>query len=334
MFLAKKYRERSPILTRTGFTMLELIVSLTVVGLLLAILLPSVQQVRATSSRLSCQNHMHQLGLAMHNFHDVNQRFPGTRYLRDLLPYLGYQVLSEKLDIHCMFNTLEEVALNENCFKQGKTPVFACPSDPLQSSISGRVTNYLINQGTGFKNRNDGFLSQNYEQGRAIAARDVRDGLSQTVAYSEKLIYAGDEITMGFGSFVPSRDQAARRMATTDPYYQSDQLDQFANACEFQSTFFGGTAGFLCTWSLGDCGSYDYNHIMTPNSVSCFNGLPDSGFQSVEFAARTSNSYHYSGVNSLLGDGSVRFFHEGIDEKVWRALGTRNGSESFSIEGF
>src|SRR6188508_2861000 len=75
MRVVQKSRATIPV-ERRGFTMIELLVVIAIIAILIVLLLPAVQQAREAARRTQCKNHLKQLGLAIHNYHDVFNMFP------------------------------------------------------------------------------------------------------------------------------------------------------------------------------------------------------------------------------------------------------------------
>lgn len=101
---------------RIGFTLIELLVVIAIIAILIGLMLPAIQKVREYSLNLSCQNNLRQLGFALSNYHDANNRFPpaalqiGTNpalkhvWITMILPYLEYENLFKKYDMNKPWN--------------------------------------------------------------------------------------------------------------------------------------------------------------------------------------------------------------------------------------
>ena len=136
-------RKRWP---RAGFTLIELLVVIAIIAILIALLLPAVQQAREAARRTQCKNNLKQLGLAIHNYHDVSRTFPFASMLgRDfnasswgiqILPHLEQSNLWDKWNSNipawneaAVFGFTDPAALQGN-LEVIQTPlsVYRCPS--------------------------------------------------------------------------------------------------------------------------------------------------------------------------------------------------------------
>ena len=106
-------------MTRRGFTLIELLVVIAIIAVLIALLLPAVQQAREAARRTQCRNNLHQLGLALHNYHDTHRCFPPERV------YGNYEMSSIST---LLLPFLDEAAIY-NSYNFARTPV-----EPLNSA--------------------------------------------------------------------------------------------------------------------------------------------------------------------------------------------------------
>lgn len=297
-----------------GFTLIELLVAIAVIGILIAILLPAVQQAREAARRTQCRNHLKQLGLAVHNYHDAHTAMPPSRvedwdawlagspnftgwwsWQTRLLPYLEQPALYDAVNYE--INAFGcDPAVNKVI---GATlPVLTCPSDPGTPAVHEfddgfcafprpfGVTNYFVCRG-GDRQHDPfdcpflpEFIACNGvfpQVNTSLRFRDVRDGTSNTIAIGE-------------------------RPADSERYYG----------------WWAAGGGTDCH-ALGD-------HVLDLNEGH-YKGSPDNADDVIHYW-----SMHSGGSHFLLCDGSVRFISYSIDHNTYLALGSRDGGEA--VGGF
>src|SRR5262245_51371448 len=119
-----------------GFTLVELLVVIAIIGVLVALLLPAVQAAREAARRMKCQNHLKQIGLAIHNYEDTTKILPngtnkccspqGPNWIIALFPFMELQTIYDAMDHRgFLHNTPANVRIGQN----GKIVSLICPSD-------------------------------------------------------------------------------------------------------------------------------------------------------------------------------------------------------------
>jgi len=179
---------------RRGFTLIELLVVIAIIAVLIGLLLPAVQKVREAAARTQCENNLHQLGLAMHMYHDVNQAFPPAFAKPSnygwsvwLLPYV------EQTNLFNIINPLAtDLTLSANTTL--KLSVFICPSDPAPLYVNSYFANYARSNYVVSEQVSDG--------GSAIPMKTITDGLSNTIMIGER------DMQKQVGAVWPGRDTA------------------------------------------------------------------------------------------------------------------------------
>jgi prepilin-type N-terminal cleavage/methylation domain-containing protein/prepilin-type processing-associated H-X9-DG protein len=341
---------------RSAFTLIELLVVIAIIAILIGLLLPAVQKVREAGSRLQCQNNLKQIGLALHNYHDVNKAFPfgkGPDYTKSrpgsaayarwsvhsqILPYMEQDNLYKSIDFTYppdtpgMFGAIPFMPPYTNpgsinlaqC--QAPIKIFICPSDvsPSGGSSGGwfGANNYVGNLGAQYLCDLSEQLPSTIDP--TAQANGVLYYLSSvritdiTDGTSNTALFS--EKLRGTGAPDPRRDMFiipnTTSLAATYATCQGINANTATPLTHWQGA----------SWVMGEMCCTTYNHVSPPNTTTCA-GLPFPGNMANMAMQVPPSSNHTNGVNLLLCDGSVHFITNSIDLATWRGLGSRNGGE-------
>ena len=334
--------------TSLGFTLVELLVVVAIIGILVGMLLPAVQMVREAARRTACMNNLRQMVLASHGYEAAFRKLPASFRIQPgetlagnngswsihgrLLPFVEQANAYDSVDLQVSWDA--QVATGISTLR---VPLFQCASE-INDTVrlkNGRPYVYPQNYGFNFGSwlvydpvkgtRGDGPFYVNSE----TKMGHIRDGTSNTLCLAEvKTFTPYIRNTIDPGAIPP-----------TDPTAFTSFSGQVKLGPDLQRNT-GHTE-----WCDGRVHHSGMTTVFTPNTVVPFvhNGRTyDIDFNSVQegkrndqstYAAVTARSYHAGGVvNAGMLDGSNRTVSDKIDLHVWRAMGTVAGGEIIDVD--
>jgi prepilin-type N-terminal cleavage/methylation domain-containing protein len=250
-----------------GFTLIELLVVIAIIGVLFALLLPAVQKVRETAHRMSCTNNLKQLGLAMHQYHHAQGRFPPTT-----MANLNTQGQSWP---HLIFPYIEQPA---NAPLTHVVSIFICPSDGRTKSQQGYgLIDYPVvtapstdhwdvwnhsTEAVFFRRMHytDGTRTETIIETASSKFSDIRDGTSNTLLMGERppspdlafgeWLYEHLDSSLGVANhlFGYHNDETGRACPVGPQYFQPGRLTNPCDMHHFWSLHTGGG-----NWLFADC---------------------------------------------------------------------------------
>jgi prepilin-type N-terminal cleavage/methylation domain-containing protein len=348
-----------------GFTLIELLVVIAIIAILVALLLPAVQQVREAARKSQCQDHLHNLAVALHSYESAHKMLPygcshtdywggaGPRRLSGhvlILPFIEQKPLYDQIASR-QFGGGTTNAPWDAGFQpyRAEIDLLMCPSDSRSTRDQDLgKTNYAYSRGDSlwdnnrwagnggrgmrgmFCNMGDG---QDGNNGRMVKFADVTDGMSNTIAMAEIVQAKDGSRLVADGGMAVDLPAAFRE---TNPSLCLQQINATTREYTGNMNWSGGTR-----WPDGAVAITGCTTILGPNKAACHHGGGDENDGAFEPRSR-----HPGGAQVVLGDAKVAFISENIDVGnsaaapvaagrspygVWGALGSVSGNETARV---
>ncbi len=307
-----------------GFTLIELLVVIAIIAILVALLLPAVQQVREAARKSQCQDHLHNLAIALHSYEGALQCLPpggfsngvnngnGLSWHVMVLPYIEQKPLYDRFDFNVTDYNLTVAsgpALNAPRYNIGHCldplDVMMCPSGNQQRIVGNQGNENFPGPGT---------------TGREPATTHYYGvmgpvGLSMT---GRTYATAGTNPSNSFRS-------SAGVMIVKEIVTMKDIKDGTSNTLGIGEISWD-RANTYRVWCRGSAGgtAAGAKNIRNPINSTPYNGTDN--FTDVSFG-----SQHPGGAQFALMDGKVTFLSENIDMLTYKALGSRKGGETAKV---
>lgn len=351
----------------TGFTLIELLVVIAIIGILVGLLLPAVQSVRAAARRTSCANNMRQIALSVHNYESSHRKFPvnqigpgnpngsgefETGYYSWLVPLLPYV---EQNNVYRLF----DLSINNgdgDGYKVSDThpnaeavstviDTFLCPSDTpnfnnsvILGSANPAPGSYAANAGwpsyaTGYGGERstpgtfNGVIPIHHPSSNVAWHRNGRIGFRDVQDGTSNTAMIAERLIQTANS-AADINQGDDRLRSLHILERYEPLGDIVDQMSSTHAHLFESAHIGRSWASGSpLVAPTYMHVQTPNTLM---GHYNSSVDEGDFVF-TPGSHHPGGVNLALVDGSTRFVADQVSLEVWWAVGSRDDGRTETL---
>ncbi len=324
-----------------GFTLIELLVVIAIIAILVSLLLPAVQQVREAARKAQCQDHMHNVLIAVHNYMGNYNCVPPSGCFDGvtgggqwsiharILPYVEQSNLYQMADLTVTYSDPVNAGVSEQ-----RVELYLCPSDPNDMPRPGHYPiSYGYNAGVWnvWQNPTGPGGSGAFVGNGKLTDAAYTDGMSNTIGFAE------------VRAFTPYVRDGEDFSSGTDVSTITVASISGATGGDMKGTMFGDGSGHT-EWVDPRIHQTGFTATFTPNTIvpvsGSGGGAEDGDFTNCRegtgcleptYAAVTSRSWHPGVVQVALMDGKVSTVSENLSLQVWRRMAERNDGEPVSV---
>lgn len=309
--------------SRFGFTLIELLVVIAIIAVLIGLLLPAVQKVRAAAARIKCANNLKQVGLAIHGYHDATGRLPYAAMDYQIgestgsfasgwiliLPYLERDDVAKRYNPKLPRNSTVDHdgdGYTNAMLQQMPIPTYTCPSMIPPNGTSGGSL---------------GAAPENRAPSSYVFS--IGSGTCYQTRYGTHATAQNDGVIVPIRNLGYATDPSQRDRWGNQQWKLTDILDGTSSTLMVGESDFmpaGVSSNLGPVWAYG----YFYNWTGTGGGISRRDGSSDANYS-------TFRSQHSTGCNFVMADGSVQYLKDSIDVVALVAIGTRAGNEAVTL---
>lgn len=340
-----------------GFTLVELLVVISIIGILVALLLPAIQAAREAARRATCQNRIKQIGIACLNFENALKRFPPASarlsttnvalrpdwgYLVHILPYMEYQPLFDAIDPEVQWmNQPDEIMLKP--IEDFKCPTRVPVERVLISGPGGGEDTAGESVDLPLRTHYFGILGTNphlvHPTMPDYCDKAYRSASRYTMELEPgKLLGTPNCFALGKGG-IGTNGLIVRRHITNDlnplPSVRAGRVsDGLSKTVLVGESAFGDPERHTRAWQIGVTGEYAYSVKNIADSINSACRGPSPCTNPERNNIGFGSEHAGGGCHFVMGDGSVHFMSENIERLVFLALGSRSGDDNVTDDAF